>query len=398
MNYSEAVEDLTSRHSNRKDPAKKTTKKTLELLENPEQDYKVVLVGGTNGKGSVVEMLSELLQSQGKKVGTYKSPHLTSCRERIQIDGRKIPEEDFSHLYNRIDDLDENLSFFEFMTCMAYLYFSEKNVDYAIMEVGMGGRLDATNVVEPELSVITNIGDDHKQYLGETVEERAQEKAGIVHSNPVVLGEMQENLIEIAEEKKVDIISKKVVDGNANTVLEFEDQEFQIPVRGSFQRKNCGTALSAVENLERIPSDIGEALEDLECSGRMEVRGRNPLYIQDGAHNPSALRETLKDLPEDFICVFNASKKKDKAEMISILEEKASKFYFTESDVDWATESAENLAEECSIEYECVKTPDRAVEAAREEAGKDGCVIATGSLYLIGALRKEEVLESSIQR
>ena len=386
--FEEAVEELFSKRSGKKNPAKKSTRKSLELLDNPEEEYKVVLVGGTNGKGSVVEMLSELLQHQDKKVGTYKSPHLTTCRERMQVNGDKISRKNFLELYTRIDSLDTDLSFFEFMTIMAYTHFAEKDVDYAVMEVGMGGRLDATNVVEPELSVITNVGEDHKKYLGETVEERAREKAGIIHSNPVILGEMQETLIEVGEEKGAEIFGKKVVDGNANTLLDFEGEEFHIPVRGSFQSENLGTALSAIEKLEKIPEDLDEALSDLECPGRMEVKSHDPLYIQDGAHNPSAVEKIVEDLPEGFVCVFNATETKDYAEMISILEEKASKFFFTESEVKWATEEAEKLGEECSIEYECVKDPEKAMVEAKDSAGEYGCVVATGSLYLLGSLRE----------
>jgi dihydrofolate synthase/folylpolyglutamate synthase len=388
MDYSEAVEEVTSRHSNRKDPARESTKKTLELLHHPEDDYKVVLVGGTNGKGSVVEMLSEILLHQGKTVGTYRSPHLTSCRERIQVDGEKISREEFTALYRQINSLDTELSFFEFMTSMAYKYFSQQDVDYAVMEVGMGGRLDATNVTEPKLSAITNVGDDHKQYLGESVEERAEEKSGIIYSNPVVLGEMLDTLIKIAEDRNAKILGKKVVDGNANTVLKYEGDEFQIPIRGSFQSENLGVALAAAEELEKIPGDLEEALSDLECPGRMEVRGRNPLYIQDGAHNPSALEKTVRDYPEDFICVFNASKNKEIEQMISILEEKAAKFYFTESEVEWATADAETLAEKCSTEHEVERDPEEAVRKARKEAESEGCVVATGSLYLIGSIRE----------
>lgn len=390
MDYSEAVEELTSRHSNRKDPAKDSTKQTLDLLDSPEQDYKVILVGGTNGKGSVVEMISELLQSQGNKVGTYRSPHLETVRERIQINSEKIPEEDFLGLYTRIDSLESDLSFFEFMTSMAYTYFSTEDVDYAVMEVGMGGRLDATNVVDADISVITNLGKDHEKYLGETREERAYEKAGIIGTGPVVLGEMCDELIEAAEDKTDDIKGKKVVDGNASAVLEFDEKKFRIPVQGSFQKKNLGVALSAVEELSEIPEDLTSALESLECPGRMEVRGRNPLYIQDGAHNPSAVQEIIEDLPEEFTCIFNASKNKDVEEMISILEKKASKFYFTESEVEWATRDAEKLAEHTSEEYEIEKNPQEAARKARKNTGRDGCVLATGSLYLIGALREGE--------
>lgn len=388
MGYSEAVNDITSRRSKRKNPSKESTEKTLKLLGNPEKDYKVVLVGGTNGKGSVVEMISRLLQSQGKKVGTYRSPHITSCRERIQVNSDRISRDEFTDLYKTIDGLETDLSFFEFMTSMAYTFFSENDVDYGILEVGMGGRLDATNIAEPELSAITNVGDDHERYLGESRSERAKEKAGIIHSNPVVLGEMMDTLIEIAESRGAEILGKKVVDGNANTVLRFRDEEFQIPVRGSFQSENLGVALSAVEKLEKIPEDLEEALSGLECRGRMEVRSTEPLYIHDGAHNPSAVEKIMKDLPEDFICVFNATKTKDYGEMISKLEEKASKIYLTESDVTWASEKPSKLAEECQIEHEVEKDPGKAVKLAKEDSGKDGCVLVTGSLYLIGALRK----------
>ena len=387
MNYSEAVEELTSRHSNRKEPAKESTRETLELLDNPEQDYRVVLVGGTNGKGSVVEMVSRLLKSQGKDVGTYKSPHLVSPRERIQVNGEKITEEEFEYLYSWIDDLETELSFFEFITSMAYLYFSKKDVDYAVMEVGMGGRLDATNVVHPEIVAITNLGKDHSQYLGEIREERAREKAGII-DDKVVLGDMSEELIEAAEEKNAEIKGKYVLDGNANTKLEYQDREFMIPVRGGFQKDNCGVAISVVEELEEVPEDLTSAFEDLECPGRMEVKGRNPLYIHDGAHNPSAVRKIMEDLPEEFTCVFNASKNKDIDEMITILEEKASKFYFTESNAERFTRDAEELAEHASKKYEIEKDAVEAAKKARKETDRKGCVLVTGSLYLIGALQK----------
>ena len=390
MNYSQVIEELTSRHSNRKDPARKTTKETLEKLENPQKDPEVILVGGTNGKGSVVEITSELLQASGKSTGTYKSPHLNTPRERIQVNGEKISKKDFMDLYSRINSLGTELSFFEFMTCMAYLYFSKKNVDYAVMEVGMGGRLDATNVVDPRISVITNVGKDHEKYLGEKKEERAHEKAGIIHSGPVILGEMSQVLVDAAEEKTNKIKGKKVLDGNANTKLEFKGEKFRIPVRGGFQKENCGIALAVTEELDETPRDIGSALKELECPGRMEVKGRNPLYIHDGAHNPSAVDKIMSDLPDGFTCVFNASKTKNIEEMISILEEKASKFYFTESNVEWATEKAEKLAQKTSKDYEIEKKPDEAVRKARKETPREGCVLVTGSLYLIGSLREDD--------
>ncbi len=389
MDYRQIVDEVESKRTGRKNPARETTRNTLEELGNPEKEYGAVLIGGTNGKGSVVEMTSELLQSNGKKVGTYKSPHLETVRERVQVDGEKIGKKEFIELYEEIENNSDKLSFFEFMTVMAYTYFSRKDVDYAVMEVGMGGRLDATNVVESDISAITNLGEDHKKYLGDTREERAKELTGIVDSR-VVLGEMSEELIEAAEDKDAKITGKKVLDGNANTKLELDEEEFRIPVRGGFQKQNCGIAISIIKEIEKIPENLEEAFEDLECPGRMEVIGRKPLYIQDGAHNPSAIEEIMKDLPDGFTCVFNASKNKEVEKMISKLEEKASKFYFTESKVKWATKDAEDLAKHTTKEYEIEKKPGEAVRKARKETERDGCVLATGSLYLIGALKEEE--------
>ena len=389
MDYRQILDRIESKRTGRKKPARETTRNALEELENPENRYRTILIGGTNGKGSVVGMTSELLQNNGKRVGTYRSPHLKTVRERIQVDGEKISKKEFMRLYKEIEDSSDGLSFFEFMTVMAYTYFSRKDVDYAVMEVGMGGRLDATNVVESEISAITNLGEDHKKYLGDTREERAEELAGIIDSK-VVLGEMSEELIEAAEDRNAKIIGKKGLDGNANTTLELDEEEFRIPVRGGFQKQNCGIAISIVKELEEIPENLEEAFEDLECPGRMEVISRKPLYIQDGAHNRSAVEEIMKDLPKDFTCVFNASKDKEVEKMISKLEEKASKFYFTESNVEWATKEAEDLAEHTSKEYEIEKNPVEAVRKARKETDRDGCVLATGSLYLIGALKEEE--------
>ncbi len=390
MEYKEVIEELASRGSDRKKPALESTREALEALSRPDRDYPVVLVGGTNGKGSTVEMVSEGLQANHRKVGVYKSPHLVSARERVKVNGELISKEEFLELYRKIEslELEKELTFFEFMTVLAFLYFSKKQVDCAVMEVGMGGRLDATNAAEPEVAAITNISEDHTEYLGDTPEEIASEKAGIIpEDGKVVAGDRLETILEVAEERGAEVLEPQSVEEIGNSYL-FDGKKFSIPVEGSFQKENLEVALRVIEELDRVPEYLETAFSDLECPGRMEVIDRMPTYIQDGAHNPAALRKILPDLPDDFICVFNALENKDLGEMVSVLEEKASKFYLTKSDF-FLAEHPEKIASQVSIPYEVESDPEKAVELALEEAGRDGSVVVTGSLYLVGNVKEK---------
>ncbi len=383
--YRKAVEDLESRRSGGKRSAKERTAEALEFLGRPQESLDVVLVGGTNGKGSTVEMISALLQQKGCSTGTFRSPHLHSVRERIKKDGARIDRKDFLKLYRRIEALDPELSFFESLTAMAYSFFGEKEVDYAIMEVGMGGRLDATNAAEPELSVITNIGQDHREALGESREERAEEITEIIDDNQAVLGQQSEVLIAEAEKKAEELtIAGEIKEREGKAI--FRDQKFNTPFRGEFQTENLSTALTATAALEELPR-IEDALNDLDLKGRMEKINESPEIILDGAHNPSATEKIISELPEGFRCVFNASKKKRYSQMIRTLETKASRFYFTNSDVEWASEEPENLQEEASKASETFREPEKALEAAKSDAEQDETILVTGSIYLIGCLR-----------
>ncbi len=386
--YSKAVQDLQSRKTGKDDITIQTVKKVLEELDNPENDYSVILVGGTNGKGSTVEMISTMLQDQNKDVGTSKSPHLTSVRERIQINNQKVSREEFLALYNELEKLDQELSFFESIIAMSYLYFSKKNVDYAVMEVGMGGRLDATNAAEPELSVITNVGLDHTEYLGDSKEEIAAEKAGIIPQNgKIVTGESFNQIKETAGSRNSEKISPVKVQKLDDRKYQFQDQKFSVPVRGSFQKQNLQNSITAVRELEEVPEDLGEALSNLKCPGRMEKISQNPEIILDGAHNPPALEKLMSDMPEEFICVFNSIETKKYSNMIEILEGKASKFIFTESNIEWSADPLE-IQKKCKTDSEIIREP---VEAVREAARHGKPVIVTGSLYLIGELKQKDL-------
>ncbi|MFB6203631.1 MAG: folylpolyglutamate synthase/dihydrofolate synthase family protein [Candidatus Nanohaloarchaea archaeon] len=385
MGYREAVEELTSRGSDRKEPALENTKKALEELGRPDRETEIILVGGTNGKGSVSGMIYEMLRSQGNSAGLFRSPHLVDLRERVEKDGEMIGREEFMELYQRIGSLEPELSFFEFMTVLAYRFF--RDTDYAVMEVGMGGRLDATNAAEPEIAVITNVELEHRKYLGRTREKIADEIAGITPEDGVLVTDVElENVIDEAERNGTAILrpEKSGTEGEDHIVGE---ERFDIPLRGSFQSANLADALKAVEALGERPDDVEGSLSGISCPGRMEVVDRDPLYIHDGAHNPHALREVISDYPEGFAAVFSALESKEVDRMVEVLEEKAEVLYLTESDVDWCM-NPDEIQELCSVRSEVVRDPGEAVRTARDRGLP---VVVTGSLYLVGAVRSRSM-------
>lgn len=384
--FEELVKGLQERGNDRKEPSLKNTEEVLNRFGRPDQDYKVILVGGTNGKGSTVEMVSELLQSRDFEVGTFKSPHLVSARERVKVNGEKISKEEFLELHEEIPSFEFGLTFFEFMTVLAYLYFSERDVDYAIMEVGMGGRLDATNAAEIDTAIITNIGKDHISYLGDTIDQIAGEIAGIIPEEGYVITDSDNKTLEKeARERSAKILRPEEVKEHGGALV-FDEERFKIPLKGGFQVENLENALKTVKKLTGLPENLTKALSDLKNEGRMEEISEEPEIIFDGAHNVPALKQTIKEYPEDFICVFAAVKTKDVGEMIEVLEKKASKFYLTDAGVDWA-EKPEKIAENVSKPYEIFIDPSEAFEKAKLGLEEDQALIATGSLYMIGHLK-----------
>lgn len=387
MEFEEVIDDLFSRRSGKKEePAIDTTVEALNLLGNPEKDYNVVLVGGSNGKGSTTEMVSNLLQSKGFDVGVYKSPHLTSCLERIKVNNEMINETEFIELYEEITELNVELSFFEYMAVASYLYFRKKQVDYAVMEVGMGGRLDATNAAENDASIITNVAKEHTKYLGDTKEEIAHEIAGIIPENgDLITKEEIKPITEKADESSTELHNPVDIEED-DIVYRYRNQGFMIPVKGDFQRKNLESAIKLVEVLEGEISDIGDALSDLSCPGRLELISQEPLYIQDGAHNAAAVRNVVEEIPEGVNCVFAASKNKDFGKMIEILDQKVQKYYFTSNGFR-TSEDPEKFKKYTEKDFEVIDDP---VEAEDKALSHSSGVVAIGSLYLIGELKSQE--------
>src|SRR3989338_1552986 len=274
-----------------------TTQKALEHLGYPHRKFPSVLVAGTNGKGSTVAMLSSILKAAGYRVGMYISPHLLDVRERIQIDGKMIGKSELISLVNELDlflkKTKIDLSFFEFMTVMAFLYYARQKVDFAVVEVGLGGRLDATNVLTPLVSVITSIDFDHQRLLGNTLSKIATEKAGIIKSKGTVVAAVSQSKIQrqfqsICKKRK----AKLFILGRDF----FIEPHFELSLLGkAHQRKNAACAIATARLLRRkgwalSEEAIQKGLASTTWPGRLEIIHRKPLVMLDGAHNPAGIQ------------------------------------------------------------------------------------------------------------
>jgi dihydrofolate synthase/folylpolyglutamate synthase len=292
-------------------------------LDMPQARYRSLHIAGTNGKGSTAALTASMLQAGGHRIGLYTSPHLVDFRERIRVDGRMIPEADIARLTDvvkSVSDPDLSPTFFEFTTAMALKYFAESEVDVAVCEVGMGGRFDATNVVLPLACAITTIALDHQQYLGNTLESIAFEKAGIIKPGvPVITGRLARgafNTIErIAAERHAHVISLGrdfQIEGESPARFSYSGagvryEHLSCPLLGAHQLDNCACALSLVEAARQHRLGVGEAairegLRQVHWEGRLEVTARDPLMLLDGAHNPAAAAALA-----DYLRAFRAS-------------------------------------------------------------------------------------------
>ncbi|TCP22901.1 dihydrofolate synthase/folylpolyglutamate synthase [Tenacibaculum skagerrakense] len=316
------------------------TKKLSNHLHNPEKKFKSIHVGGTNGKGSTSHMIASVLQEAGYKVGLYTSPHLKSFTERIRINGAEISEQNVvGFLEKNKSFLEENqLSFFEMTVGMAFEYFAKEKVDVAVIEVGLGGRLDSTNIITPEISVITNIGMDHVQILGDTLEKIAFEKAGIIkHTIPVVIGEKQ---IEIQE-----VFKAKAQECNAEIIFASDEvkEEYKTDLLGSYQKHNTKTAVAALGKVEGFvikPNHIVNGLLNVKNNtglrGRWEVLSEKPKVICDTAHNKEGLTYVLQQLEKEnydnLHVVLGVVSDKDLDEILPLFPKSAT-YYFSKPNI-----------------------------------------------------------------
>ncbi len=403
----------------------------MQHLGHPELRFRSIHVAGTNGKGSVSHMLASILMQAGYKVGLYTSPHLVDFRERIRINGAMIPQEEVT----RFVELHKNymqslqLSFFEMTVGLAFDYFAAQQVDVAVVEVGMGGRLDSTNVITPDLSIITNIGFDHTQFLGNTLPLIAGEKAGIIKPGvPVVIGETHPETRPVFEKKAAEMGAPiYFADDNYRIVpvaepsspstdeLTFPQLNFKVdknifqfsifnfqftcPLSGSYQLKNLATLFQALELLptvgytispDNIRNGIARVVQDTGLHGRWEKMDEHPLTICETAHNADGVRAMLQKLGEipyhHLHLIYGCVNDKDFRSILQMLPHDRTTYYYTQPSVPRALPVAllAEAAASCGMAGEAFSQVADAIRAARANADpRHDLVLVTGSIFLV---------------
>lgn len=384
-----------------------------EIFDKPHQKFKTIHVGGTNGKGSTSHLLAAILQKSGYKTGLYTSPHLMDFRERIRINGKKISKRFVIDFVEKYKSQFEPVmpSFFELTMEMAFLFFAMEKVDVAVIEVGLGGRLDSTNIISPDLSVITNIGLDHTQYLGNTLTQIAAEKAGIIKPGvPVVIGEagdeeIKQIFIEKAAEANAPILfAEESISGfkafkndfgwhfSADSVPPIES------VLGGFaQEKNARTVLTAVQTLRALNYEISDeaVVEGFEqvvkltgLLGRWQILQTNPQIICDTGHNSHAMSYIVNQLQktdhDELHIVFGMVNDKDIDAVLKLLPQNAH-YYFTKADIARAIDE-EVLASKAAafnLKGDCFENVESAIKSAKENADKNDLIFIGGSSFIV---------------
>lgn len=423
MHYQEAIDWIHSREKFKVKPGLKRMEWMMEKLDHPERKMNAIHIAGTNGKGSTVSFLRHILEEQGCSVGTFTSPYIERFNERISVNGEPVNDQQLATLVRRVKPLAEELrktplgepTEFEIITAMALIHFSEEDLDYVLMETGLGGRYDSTNIITPILSVITNIGHDHMNILGSTIEQIAEEKAGIIKQGvPVVTGVRQPESLDVILRKAADCRAR-VYTLNEDFQIEhiesteegeifryindlFKPDAYVSSMRGSHQVENAALALQCVEVLHFMGEIFdrqlyGEGVTKTTWPARFETVRSSPLTIIDGAHNEEgtkALIETMKQhyAGRKITLVYAALEDKPVRKMIAQLEEIIDIAYMTTFDFPRAM-AAEDLASFSNIRTTiAMPNVDEALEHASQQVGRSGVLLITGSLYFISNVRK----------
>lgn len=393
-------------------------KKLLAALGNPEKDFKTIHVAGTNGKGSVCAMIASVLKESNYKTGLYTSPHLIDFRERIVINGKKIPKQKISVLIKDMrrvaDKMRPHPTYFEFITALAFKYFSEQKVDLAVVEVGMGGRFDATNVIYPEVSIITNVSFEHTEHLGKTIKKIAKEKAGIIKcGRPVITSakgvalkvienkckELKSNLI-ILDEKSFD--EKDMNIDNQKFVLYGVKEDYNLTSRlvGKHQMLNACCAVACAELLGIRKGYVIKGIKNVFWPGRFEVVQKNPVIILDGAHNPDGIKALKNTLVKIFgnkkiFFVISICSDKDIEKMIREIAPLVKEIVITKHAVMNRAANPlviKKLAEKHVSKYAnnivVKKTVKTALNYVRKKARKDDIICVTGSIFTVAGAKE----------
>jgi dihydrofolate synthase/folylpolyglutamate synthase len=398
----------------------------LRKLSNPHEKFRSVHVAGTKGKGSTCAMIASMLEANGYKVGIYSSPHLNDSRERIQINGEMISHADFARLVRQIEPIVKHSrpmpTYFDVLTAIAFQYFAEQKVDMAVVETGLGGRLDSTNVIKPEVTAITSISKDHMAQLGNTLPKIAAEKAGIFKQDVPALTVLQAPEVEAVLRESADkagspfdvtgksiefsyrFESSRMLGPHNRICLTTPTSKFEhlaVPLLGEHQAINCGLALSVIDKLKAR----GIALSDQRCMeglaktklpGRMEVINQAPKIIVDGAHNAASIDAMMRAIgqhvPYDsMVVIFGCCADKDVAGMLERITSGADKVIFTKVN-NIRTADPEELAARYVEQYgkmaQVARTLPEALEIAYRAVTKEDLICITGSFYLVGEAKK----------
>ena len=424
MRYEEAMKYITEVGNFGSNYGLERTHKLLEYLGNPEKDLKLIHIAGTNGKGSTTSMITEILMGAGYKVGMYTSPFIEEFEERIQINRRNIPKETLANLIDEvkvavdrvIEEGYNHPTEFEIITVLMLLYFKKEEIDFGVIEVGLGGRLDSTNVIIPILQVITSISFDHTNLLGNTLEEIAGEKAGIIKKNiPTVIYPQEEEALKVIKNKcaamesdlytvdKDNMKFVKVVNEDKPYQLLKYKEEFDIflPLLGEHQILNLSVAMKVIEVLNNrkivniTTESIIKSIKNVTWKGRLEVLSNNPYVVIDGAHNIEGIKTLSRNIKkyfkyENLHLILGILADKDVEEMIKIITPMAKQVYAVTPNSIRA-ELADDLKNEI-VKYNAnCRAFDEYEEAyleALKNAKENDIILASGSLYMVGDMRK----------
>jgi dihydrofolate synthase/folylpolyglutamate synthase len=394
MNYQQSIawlETLQKEDTLDREWNLETTRTLLKKVKHPEKQLGTILhVTGTNGKGSVCAMLANVLHASGYTVGLYTSPHLSQITERIRINGQQISKEEFAALVQKVRPFVTIESFFEVMTVLAFVYFADHHVAFSVLEVGLGGRLDATNVVESTISVITNISLEHTQRLGKTEQEIAREKAGIIKENSICVtgatGEALSVIQDVCREKNAELVCAKPTNA------------YDLSLKGEMQKENAGVVVAALEALKKreivIPKiHIVEGLRTTVWHGRLEFI--EPHILVDVAHNPGGMQQLTKELREmkrnwdHVILVLGILSDKEWKLMLDQIVPVADTIIATRPNSHRALEPRQiqrYLEKEYGFVAEVIDAVPAALEKAKRIAQQNDLIVVTGSFYTVGEI------------
>ncbi|MFP4344010.1 MAG: bifunctional folylpolyglutamate synthase/dihydrofolate synthase [Anaerolineales bacterium] len=427
LRYLYSLVDYEKRRIERYTPEEFRLERVIDFLAqlgNPQEQYPKIHVAGTKGKGSVSAMLAAVVQAAGLKVGLYTSPHLHTYRERLQVDGEPIPREVMARLVEELQPAIETvpgLTIFEVTTSLAFLYFARQEVDLAVIEVGLGGRLDATNVITPLVSVITSLSLDHTYLLGDTLEEIAGEKGGIIKAGiPVVSAPQRPAAVavleQIADQRDAPFVlvgrewtwksGERSFAGQTLTLTTTSEAsplagQYHIPLLGDFQQENAATAIATLDVLREqgqtwiTEEVVTQGLDGTRWPGRMEVLNREPLLVVDSAHNPYSAQTLVDSLrswfPETrWVLIYGASNDKDIEGMLQALLPATEHVIVTRSYHPRAA-APYALADQCAdlgFGAEIAVNPERALEQACRRLEPKMGIVATGSIFLVAEIRE----------